>query len=178
MFFGALFVLGFVRESLVALYDLLYGFAPLTFSVGKAPLIAAVIWGFSIYAAVTWTEAVGWGSAFEEFEEEERRGDRSPGPRFYLGAALFMIALACFYEPFLDLVGMARWEVGTRTTLGVPWIALVGYPTLTVPFLALWTGLRRRVSGGRRWFLTFAALPVLALVHGWGLQALKDGLGW
>lgn len=175
-FFGALLYLGFVRESFVALYDLLYGFASLTFTVGDAPLIAAVIWGFSIYAAVVWTEAMGWGTAFAG----ETSGRAGVG--FYGGTALFMAALACFYEPFLERFGMARWEAGTRTTLGVPWIALVGYPTLTVPFLGLWQELwlvlRRRFPPLPRTVLLAVALTLLALAHAWGLKALKTVLGW
>lgn len=162
-----------MRETLVALYDVLYGFAPLTFSVGKAPLIAAIIWGFSIYLAVVWTDGMGWGSPFGD-----RAGSDAPRARFVLGTAGFMMALACFYEPFLDLIGMARWEEGTRTTLGVPWIALVGYPTLTVLFLGLWIAVQRRFAGVSRWLLLFVGLTVLAWVHAWGLKGLKDLLAW
>lgn len=61
--FGALLVLGFLRENFVALRDLLYGFGDLHLRLGRAPLIASIIWGYSIYAAVVWTEAVsGSGS--------------------------------------------------------------------------------------------------------------------
>lgn len=175
-FFGALLWLGLVRETCVALYHLLYGFAPLTLMLGKAPLLAAVIWGFSIYAAGVWTEAMGWGSVLEK-RPERRPGGSGSRVGLFLGAAVFMVALACFYEPFLGRLGMARWEPGTRATLGVPWIALVGYPTLTVPVLALWMWLRRR-TGVARWAWTLAGLAVLALAHAWGLQALKDGLSW
>lgn len=56
--FGALLFLGFVRENFVILREFLYGFAPLTLMLGKAPLIASIIWGYSIYLAVVWAEAM------------------------------------------------------------------------------------------------------------------------
>jgi hypothetical protein len=169
-FFGAMLLLGFLRENFVTLRDILYGFAPLHLRLGRAPLIAAIIWGYSIYAAVVWTEAV---------TGEPLEGPRRPTARFLLLAALFMMALACFYEPFLALIHMARWQPGTRATLGVPWIAVVGYPALAVPFLLLWSGtLRRSARPGTRAATLLLVLPPLALGHALGLQALKDALGW
>jgi hypothetical protein len=163
-FFAALLYLGFVRENVVTLRDVLYGFSPLHLMLGKAPLIASIIWGYSIYAAVIWAEAVSG----------ERLSSRRPSPRFLGLAALFMMALACFYEPFLKLIGMAKWQEGTRTVLDVPLIALIGYPSLTVLFLPLWSW----ALCGRRAAALAAALTVLAVVHALGLQALKDFLGW
>lgn len=165
-FLGALLLVGFVREGYVALRDVLYGFAPLHLMLGPAPLIASVIWGLSIYAAVVWaTEVTGQGEL----------GAPAPGPRFYAAAALFMMALAGFYEPFLELVGMARWEPGTRATFGVPWIALVGYPSLSVAFLLTYHHLR--APRGRRLIYPLT-LVLLAVSHAWGLDALKYHLGW
>jgi hypothetical protein len=170
-FYGALVFLGAVREVAVAAWDVLYGFAPLTLMLGPAPVLAAIIWAFSIYAAVTWVERVtGRGLS-----------DPPDGPwplRAYLLAALFMMALAGFYEPFLELVGMAQWEPGTRATGGVPWIALIGYPTLTVGFLVLWRGIGRVPGIGTRWAVAVPSLVALAVGHGLGLQALKSWLGW
>ncbi len=169
LFFGSLLYLGFVRENVVALREILYGFAPLSLMLGRAPLIAAIIWGFSIDAALCWVRAL---------PGTRRRPDRITTARLGL-AGLFMMALACFYEPFLALEEMARWEAGTRTTLGVPWIALVGYPALAVPFLALWEGIRQRVPAfGRRVPVLAAALTLLAAAHALGLHALKASLGW
>ena len=165
--FGSLVALGFVRENAVVLRGLLYGFAPLHLMLGKAPLIATIIWGFSIYAALVWAqEATG-----------EPIGLRTPSVRVLGAVALFMIALACFYEPFLRLIGMARWQEGTRATLGVPWIALVGYPTLAVGFLALWGGAAAR-GAGVRFAVLVVGIPALALGHAFGLQAVKRALGW
>jgi hypothetical protein len=167
-FFGSLLFLGFVRENFVVLRKILYGFAPLTLQLGKAPLIAAIIWGYSIYLAVVWAEVVT-GESIE---------DRKPSGRFLGLTGLFMMTLAGFYEPFLSLVGMARWEPGTRATLGVPWIALIGYPSLTILFLLLWCRVMRRRPGAARTGALFASLTLLALLHAAGLQGLKDLLGW
>jgi hypothetical protein len=54
--FAALLWLGFVRENYVLLQELLYGFAPLALQLGRAPLLAAIIWPFSIDLALIWTE--------------------------------------------------------------------------------------------------------------------------
>lgn len=177
-FFAALALLGAVRETAVAAYDVLYGFAPRTLSLGPTPLIAAVIWAFSIYTAVTWTEVM-----------TDRRPLATGEWRAVdlLSVGVFMLCLAGFYEPFLGRVGMAQWEAGTRATMGVPWIALVGYPTLSVAFCALWwwLGPPGRNSGRTprrpRWMrvggVTTGVL-LLAVVHAFGLQALKDFLAW
>ncbi|HEX7183936.1 MAG TPA: hypothetical protein VF756_19050 [Thermoanaerobaculia bacterium] len=166
--FGALLFLGFVRENFVILREVLYGFAPLTLMLGKAPVIASIIWGYSIYLAVIWAEAM----------TNESLEDRRPSGRFLTLAALFMIALACFYEPFLKLIDMARWQSGTRVTLDVPWITLIGYPSLTVLFLLLWCQVMRRPAGIARTVLLLAGLTVIALLHVIGLQGLKDLLRW
>lgn len=164
---SSLFLLGLIRENAVAIRALLYDFAPLTLQLGRAPLIATVIWGFSIYAALVFAEEVTGGPI----------GHRIPSARALGATALFMIALVGFYEPFLARIGMARWQEGTRATLGVPWIALIGYPTLAVGFLILWGGAARR-SRALRVAIVALSLPALALGHAFGLQALKNSLGW
>jgi hypothetical protein len=167
--YGALLLLGLVRESFVASRGLLYGFAPLHLMIGKAPLIAAIIWAFSIYASLVWTEAV---------TGEDWRRWRLSG-RLLGGVAMVMLALACFYEPVLKQLGMARWEAGTRTVLEVPLIAFVGYPSLACAFIVLWCWtLRSVVHTGTRIATLAVLLPVLGLAHASGLQALKTILGW
>lgn len=167
--FGSLLVLGWIRETYVALRDLLYGFPVLDLVFAGTPVMAAVIWAFSIYAALCWWEETsGW-----------RWGERPPRPVPLLAVAGFMVALACFYEPFLALTGMARWQAGTRVTLGVPWIALIGYPTLTILFLVSYGVVVYRWRAWLPRLLTLALLlPGLALAHAWGLQQLKRLLGW
>lgn len=167
-FFGALLFLGFVRENFVALYKLLYSFAPLTLQLGVAPLIGSIIWGYSIYLAVIWAESV----------LAERLSPRWPSAAFLALASLFMMALAWFYEPFLKLIGMARWEEGTRATLDVPWIALIGYPTLTIGFLLAWSWSTRVPAGKARLLRLAVTMIPVALIHAAGLQALKGALGW
>jgi hypothetical protein len=88
-----------------------------------------------------------------------------------------MIALACFYEPFLALIGMARWQAGTRSVLGVPLITWIGYPSLAVLFLLLWGWAMEKNSNAKRAIALLIPLPFLAIGHALGLQALKDGLG-
>jgi hypothetical protein len=167
--FGSLLLLGAVREGFVAFRELLYGFAPLHLEVGGTPLIAAVVWAFSIYAAVCWSEEVGG----------PRLGAGVPAARTLGLVALFMTALACFYEPFLALTDMARWEAGTRATGGVPWVALIGYPTLAVAFLAAHGAVAGRLRHPAARLLALAVVvPALALAHAWGLQQLKRLLGW
>ena len=170
---AALLLLGFVRETFVVLYQWLYGYAELHLMLGKTPVIASIIWAYSIYIAVVWAEGI---------TGQELR-PAPPGVAFLGACAAFMICLVGFYEPFLELVGMAKWEEGTRRTLGVPWIALVGYPTLTVPFLAGWSAIAGRFRdrpgspwGQRSAMVTFVI--ALAFVHAWGLQLLKSVLGW
>lgn len=169
--FAAMLFLGLVRENFVIVYRFLYSFAPLSLMLGKAPLISSIIWGFSIYAAVTWTEGI----------TGERLDARRPRPsnRFLALAALFMLALACFYEPFLKLIRMARWEEGTRTVLDVPLIALIGYPTLTVLFLLVWCHIWHRFPRPmpRGTALVLTLIP-LAVLHALSLQELKTFLGW
>jgi hypothetical protein len=175
-FFGVLLLLGFLRENFVVLRDILYGFAPLHLRLGRTPLIAAIIWGYSIYAAVVWAETVT-GESLEGPRDPD--APRRPTARFLALVAFFMMALACFYEPFLALIHMARWQPGTRATLGVPWIALVGYPALAVPFLFLWSwALRRSTRPAARAATLLLVLPLLALGHALGLQALKNALEW
>lgn len=166
---GALLALGFVRENLVAAYQILYAFAPLSLMLGLAPVIGTIIWGYSIYIAMLWAEGVGGG---------DLRAGRGTAAGV-VGVGLFMIALVFFYEPFLRLIGMARWEDGTRWAWGVPVIALIGYPTLAVAFVLAWRWVARRGFAGRRRLaaLTASLLPI-AFVHAFGLQALKDLLGW
>ncbi|MCB1058405.1 MAG: hypothetical protein KDD11_23125, partial [Acidobacteria bacterium] len=104
---------------------------------------------------------------------------RRPSTAWLLFVALFMISLAGFYEPLLSRVGLARWEEGTRTTFGVPWIALVGYPTLAVTFLLLWSAvLGRWQRAGHRVLALALTLTPLALAHAEGLHRLKHLLGW
>jgi hypothetical protein len=167
--FGAMLLLGFLRENFVVLRDILYGFSPLHLMLGRAPLIASIIWGYSIYAAVVWAEAISG----------ERLGFGERLSLRFLGlVTLFMIALACFYEPFLALIGMARWQQGTWTVLGVPVITLIGYPSLAVLFLLLWSFAMSRSSRTKRSAAFLVALPLIACGHAFGLQTLKDALGW
>lgn len=166
-FLFALLVLGFVRENFVVLRDILYGYGDLL-TLGAAPILGAVIWGYSLYVAVCWTEEM----------TGERLDDLHPSSKFLLLVGLFMLALVGFYEPFLDLVDMARWQDGTQTTLGMPWIALVGYPSLTVPFVVLWCRLTRIRDRALRWTGVALAVPLLAVAHAWGLAWLKAALGW
>lgn len=167
--FGALLAMGLVRENFVAFYRYLYEFAPLTLMLGLAPVIGSIIWGYSIYACIVWVEAM----------TGERLSQERPSARFLGLAALFMMALACFYEPFLKLIGMARWEPGTWFVLDVPPIALIGYSTLTLLFLGAWSWvLRTKTQGLSRAGLLTAALLPIALGHAAGLQALKSWLGW
>ncbi|HXU30662.1 MAG TPA: hypothetical protein VN851_08815 [Thermoanaerobaculia bacterium] len=163
----ALFLLGLLRENAVAIRALLYDFVPLALHLGRAPLIATIIWGFSIYAALVFAEEV----------TGEPIAERIPSARALGAVALLMIALVGFYEPFLARVGMARWQEGTRATFGVPWIALVGYPTLAVGFLLLWgwATMREKI---RRLAILVLGIPALAMGHAFGLQALKHWLDW
>ena len=57
--------------------------------------------------------------------------------------------------------------------LGVPWIALVGYPTLSAPFVAIWAPLERRVTAwtsGRKLLAHGAAVVGLAAFVWWELR--------
>lgn len=167
--------LGFVRETFVVLARYLYGYADLNLKLGVAPVIAAIIWGYSIYVAICFAELV----TKRDFGTVIEAGVRSRVAALWIGAAsAFMICLVGFYEPFLELVGMARWEDGTLKTAGVPWIACIGYPTLTAGFLVLWLSLERRWTGLQRLWGEVGGCVALALVHAWGLQVLKDGLAW
>ena len=166
-FLLALLGLGFVRENFVVLRDILYGYGDLL-TLGAAPILGAVIWGYSLYVAVCWAEVM----------TGERLDGLQPSPRFHLLVGCFMVALVGFYEPFLDLVDMARWQDGTRKTLGVPWIALIGYPSLTVPFVMLWCRVTRIASVLQRRTLLAVTVPLLAVAHAWGLAQLKELLDW
>lgn len=172
-FFASLLALGLVRENFVILVRYLYEFAPLSLMLGKAPLIASIIWGFSIYVAVVWAEGLTG--------EDALQGGR-PSAKLLGLVAVFMIALACFYEPFLGLIGMARWEVGTRAIRGIPWITWIGYPTLAVGALLAWSWAWKVSRGGSAAARLAGALLLtlvpLALAHAAGLQALKDFLAW
>jgi hypothetical protein len=165
-------VAGWVRESFVIVMRYLYGFAPLALVLGATPVISFVIWGFSIYAALLWAETVVDPARLGA-------GERHPGGRLLAGVALFMVALAVFYEPFLKLIAMARWEAGTRATLDVPWIALVGYPSMAVLLLLVHATVMRRTRGVAAWVAALvAAMSTLAVAHAAALQQLKRALGW
>jgi hypothetical protein len=167
-FFATVSALGFIRENFVILRDVLYGFAPLTLIAGKAPLIAAIIWGYSIYVAIVWAQNL----------TGERWGAGPPTARFLLLVAAFMMALACFYEPFLKLIEMARWEPGTRRFLDVPLIAMIGYPSLAVLYLMVFSAIMTRARGRERFCWFGLAIPALALGHAVGLHELKRWLAW
>ena len=160
--FGSLLLLGAVRENYVALWKLLYGFSPSDLMLGEAPLIASIIWGYSIYLAVVWAE---------EVTGEPLRDERPPG-RFLAAAALFMIALACFYEPFLALIRMARWQEGHPNDPGRPLDRLDRLPHSHRPLPAP-VGIEIEDKP-----LLHPALVLLGAAHAEGLQALKDFLGW
>jgi hypothetical protein len=168
--YGFLFVLGGVRENFVILDRVLYGYADLTLMLGRAPLIGAIIWGFSIAAAIAASEAI---------LRRPFRTDRAPRADELALVATFLVALAGFFEPFLKQVEMARWQEGTATILDIPKIALVGYPSFAVASLAVagWLIGRYRATRSRLAALGVATLP-LALGHAWGLQRLKEALGW
>jgi hypothetical protein len=167
--FGSLLLLGWVRETYVVLRDLLYGFPVLDLVFAGTPVIAAVIWAFSIYVALSWSEEVG----------APRWRDDLPAASTLLLVAAFMIALACFYEPFLAHTGMARWQSGTRRTAGVPWIALIGYPTMAALHLLAYGATARWLPRAWPRGVALALLvPALAIAHAWGLQRLKHALGW
>ena len=90
-----------------------------------------------------------------------------------------MIALAFFYEPFLKLIGMARWEAGTRIFLNTPWIALIGYPTMTLLYLAVWRWIMTRFTRNASRIIAFIILiPPVAILHALALQAMKTFLRW
>ncbi len=162
-------LLGAVRENFVIFERWLYGFADLSLMLGRAPVVSAVIWAFSIDAGV----------AFAERVTGEPLAPGRLSARFHAAVALFLIALAGFYEPFLRIVDMARWEPGTARVLDIPKIALIGYPTLAVAFLALWSWVLGRWSSLRARLIAFAlVLPALAWTHAWGLVRLKRWLGW
>jgi hypothetical protein len=159
--FASLLLLGACRENWVVLEQLLYRYGSLHLKAGAAPAIGVVIWAYSIYAAVVWAETLGHSRAFLAL------------------VGVFMMALVGLYEPFLALVGMARWEAGTRVTAGVPWIALIGYPTLAVAFLWLFDGVRRGLPRPpARAAALLVSLPVLAVAHAYGLAQVKRLLGW
>lgn len=167
---GFLFALGILRENFVALARLLYGFADLHLELGAAPLVAAVVWGFSILAAVSAAEAIT-GRPFDPGEP--------PAGTPLLVAALFLVTLAGFYEPLLARAGMARWEAGTLTIARTPAIALIGYPALGAAALALSGAIQARWPERRARLAAYAlATPLLALAHAVGLQGLKRALGW
>jgi hypothetical protein len=63
-------------------------------------------------------------------------------------------------------------------TLGVPWITWIGYPSFAILFLLLWGWPRELRRGTARAGALLLGLPVLAVGHALGLQALKRGLGW
>ena len=168
--YGFLFLLGVARENFVVLERVLYGYADLALMLGAAPLIGAVIWGFSIVVAMAATEAIR-GAPFAL--------DRPPRAAELALVGLAMIALAGFYEPFLAAVEMARWQPGTATLAAVPKIALVGYPSFAL--LSLWAvgsilGRVRR-AGARVAAGLLVGIP-LAVAHAWSLQRLKEALGW
>jgi hypothetical protein len=167
---GYLCALGVVRENFVAVRRLLYGFSAVTFELGRAPLVATVIWAFSILAALAAAEAILGRPV---------RPAGVPSAGALTVVALFMIALAGFFEPFLALVDLARWEPGTATVLGVPEIALVGYPTFALLAVVSggWLLARFRTAGSRAVALALA-VPPLALGHAWALAWLKRALGW
>ena len=168
-FFFAALTMGVVRENCVIVRDYLYGYAPLTLMIGKAPLIGAIIWGFSIYAGIVWAERIS-GRGFDR---------TAPSGRFIGLVCLFLLSLAFFFEPFLKLIDMARWQAGTRSYLDVPLIALIGYPSMTALFLLVWgplVGPSRPPA--RRAGVIVLAMTAISLLHVVALQGLKSMLGW
>ncbi len=168
LFASALFM-GFFREGFVVARDYLYGYADLTLMIGRVPVIGAIIWSYCIWLAVVWVERVSG----------ERIGTARLTARACALVAVFLVALACFFEPFLKLVDMARWQTGTWKVLDLPMIATIGYPTMTLLFLWIFGAVARRVPAGpRRGAALAAALAFGSAAHVVVLQALKTRIGW
>ena len=164
-FLGAIVAAAFLRENSVALHRVLYEFAPLKVFLGKAPMVATVIWAVSIELSRLWAETV--------LAPRARRAAR------LAAVAAFMVALAFFYEPFLKAIRFARWEPGTRTFLDVPWIAMIGYPTFAVLFLIVFETVLERFRKPLPRLAAFGVLlPAIAFAHAAGLTALKRAMGW
>jgi hypothetical protein len=165
--------MGFIREGFVVLRDYLYGYADLTLMIGRVPVIGAIIWAYCIYLGIVWAERVSG----ERFGAREGR----PTARFLALIAVFLIALAGFFEPFLKLIDMARWQTGTWKVLDMPMIATIGYPSMTILFLLVWRAAMRATASSPaavRAAALLAALGGVSIAHVLVLQALKTAIGW
>jgi hypothetical protein len=131
MFFIGGAFLGLVRENVVALVAALnlYSYSPAAFHlwVGAAPLILMVFWSYTIYLALTFSEAIvgsglinGRGRAW-----------------VVLLAMVFMAAYACLNEAFAGMYPMVLWKFKPALTIwgGTPAMVLWGYAGMALIFL-------------------------------------------
>lgn len=118
---SALFLLGLLRENAVAIREILYGFAPLALRLGRAPLIATIIWGFSIYAALVFAEEV----------TGQPIGDSVPSVTALGAVALFMIALVGYPALAVGFLLLWGWAVRRATSLRLAILAF-GIPALAL----------------------------------------------
>ena len=131
MFFIGGAFLGLVRENVVAQVAALnlYSYSPSAFHlwVGAAPLILTVFWSYTIYLALTFSEAIAAGNLIS--------GRRRVW--VVLLAMLFMAAYACLNEAFASMYPMVLWKFKPALTIwgGTPAMVLWGYAGLALIFL-------------------------------------------
>ncbi len=131
MFFTGGALLGLVRENVVAQVSALnlYSYNPLTFHLwaGAAPLIMMVFWSYTIYLALTFSEAISGG-------------DLIGGKRrvwVILLSMVFMASYACLSEAFASIYSMVLWKFKPALTVwgDAPAMLLWGYAGMGLIFL-------------------------------------------
>ncbi len=131
MFFIGGAFLGLVRENAVAQVAALnlYSYSPAAFHlwVGAAPLILMVFWSYTIYLALTFSEAIVGGGLIN--------GRRRAW--VVLLAMVFMASYACLNEAFASMYPMVLWKFKPALTIwgGTPDMVLWGHAGLALIFL-------------------------------------------
>lgn len=163
LFFITGFVLGILRENVVARITDLYSYSPVAFVlwIGAAPAILGVFWSFTIYISMSLSERLV-------------RGDFLEGRRLVpiiLLAMVFMGAYACFNEAMASTFPMVLWKFDPEIAIwgNTPVMVIFGYGGLSAIMLIFIYFIYRR--GWKTWIKVMAGvlstLVMIPLHLGW-----------
>lgn len=162
MFFLGGAFLGLVRENVVAQVAALnlYSYNPVTFHLwaGAAPLILMVFWSYTIYLALTLSEAILAGNLI---------GGRRRAWVLLL-AMVFLASYACLNEAFASMYPMVIWKFKPALTIwgGTPAMVPWGYAGMALIFLmALLLVFRLRIRAVYRVLVFCASVTVMVPLH-------------
>jgi hypothetical protein len=169
LFFLGGFLLGILRENIVASFSDLYAYNPYLFSlwVGKAPLLLGVFWSYSFYFSL---------SAAEDLTKGRLMEGKKPAAVLLI-TMLAMAAFTCLNESFTSAYEMVLWKFRPAVMLWgtVPLLTLFGYAALALLFLlALRLVIGTRFSLPGKSAMIFLSILVIIPLHLAFLAAVRQ----